>query len=120
MQATHRFTKEYRLRQSGDIRLCLKEKKRCASKAFVAICRPNQFKHARLGVVVPKKYFRRAVDRNHIKRLAREIFRRESNRLPGLDVLILVRSDAPKLDRSAWFSDMQSVWSLCKISYSAA
>lgn len=120
MQNTHRFSKKHRLRQAGDFSLCLKEKKRCASRAFIAILRLNQLKHARLGVLVPKKYFKRAVDRNRIKRLARESFREFSELFSGFDILILVKSDAPKLESAAWFSDMQSLWTLCKHSLNAA
>lgn len=42
----------------------------------------------RLGIVVPKKLLRRAVHRNQIKRLAREVFRRLANQLPQYDLII--------------------------------
>ena len=38
--------------------------------------RPNNLAHARLGVVVAKRLAPRAVTRNMIKRLARELFRK--------------------------------------------
>ncbi len=38
--------------------------------------RPNSLGHARLGVVVAKRFAQRAVTRNLVKRLARELFRR--------------------------------------------
>lgn len=37
--------------------------------------RPNELPHARLGVVAAKRFAPRAVTRNTIKRLTREIFR---------------------------------------------
>ncbi len=38
--------------------------------------RPNSLGHARLGVVVAKRFAQRAVTRNLVKRLSRELFRK--------------------------------------------
>lgn len=38
--------------------------------------RPNSLGHARLGIVVAKRFAPRAVTRNLVKRLARELFRK--------------------------------------------
>ncbi len=43
---------------------------------FVLYVRPNQLGHARLGVVVAKRLAPRAVTRNQVKRITRELFRR--------------------------------------------
>ena len=42
---------------------------------FVLYARPNNLMHARLGVVAAKRFAPRAVTRNTIKRVTREIFR---------------------------------------------
>ncbi len=42
---------------------------------FVLYVRPNGLPRARLGIVVPKRHASRAVTRNTIKRVTREIFR---------------------------------------------
>lgn len=49
---------------------------------------PNQLGHARLGIVVGKKTARRAVQRNYMKRVLRELFRQEQPRLGGVDILV--------------------------------
>lgn len=51
--------------------------------------------HARLGVVVAKKLARRAVQRNLVKRLGREIFRNRRASLPPYDLIL--RLSAPLL-----------------------
>ena len=56
------------------------------SKYFVLYVRHNSLEHARLGVVVAKRLAPRAVTRNAIKRIAREIFRQAA--LPTIDCIV--------------------------------
>lgn len=62
------------------------------SEHFVLYLRPNSIGQARLGVVVAKRLAPRAVTRNLIKRLAREVFRKAS--LGGVDCIVRL-SQAP-------------------------
>ncbi len=48
--------------------------------------RPNELPHARLGVVVAKRFAPRAVTRNTIKRVTRELFRVTT--LPAIDCVV--------------------------------
>lgn len=50
---------------------------------------PNGLPHARLGVVVSRKVCNRAVGRNYMKRVTREVFRCHASALAGLDVVVL-------------------------------
>jgi ribonuclease P protein component len=59
---------------------------------FVLYLRPNPLGHARLGVVVAKRLAPRAVTRNLIKRVAREVFRQAS--LGAVDCIVRL-SQAP-------------------------
>jgi ribonuclease P protein component len=56
------------------------------SASFVLYVRPNNLEHARLGVVVAKRLAPRAVTRNAIKRITREIFRQTT--LPAMDCIV--------------------------------
>jgi ribonuclease P protein component len=53
---------------------------------FVLYTLPNELPHARLGVVVAKRFAPRAVTRNTIKRVTRELFR--TVQLPALDCIV--------------------------------
>jgi ribonuclease P protein component len=53
---------------------------------FVLFTRPNALPHARLGVVAAKRFAPRAVTRNTIKRVARELFRHAA--LPPIDCIV--------------------------------
>jgi ribonuclease P protein component len=53
---------------------------------FVLYARSNSLPHARLGVVAAKRLAPRAVTRNAIKRVARELFRQAD--LPPIDCIV--------------------------------
>ena len=53
---------------------------------FVLYTRSNELPHARLGVVVAKRFAPRAVTRNTIKRVTRELFR--VAKLPAMDCIV--------------------------------
>ena len=51
----------------------------------------NDKNNARLGIIASKKTLPRAVDRNRIKRVIRDAFRRHSIKAMNLDLVVLVR-----------------------------
>ena len=53
---------------------------------FVLYIRTNDLAHARLGVVAAKRFAPRAVTRNTIKRISRELFRQAA--LPAIDCIV--------------------------------
>ncbi|MES2934809.1 MAG: ribonuclease P protein component [Pseudomonadota bacterium] len=61
---------------------------------FVLYTRVNQLPHARLGVVVAKRFAPRAVTRNTIKRVTREIFR--CAKLPAIDCIVRLSTPVNK------------------------
>ena len=54
--------------------------------------RPNAAGHARLGMVVGKRQFKRAIDRNRMRRIIREKFRLYSPDLPAVDLVVRVHA----------------------------
>jgi len=60
--------------------------------------RPDGLNDARLGVVVGKKLLKRAVDRNRVKRIVREQFRRERPNLPACDLIVRLAAKPAPLD----------------------
>jgi len=63
---------------------------------FSVLVRANPFGVPRLGLIVPKRVFPRAVDRNRMKRVLRELFRAMQARLGSRDILI--RLSASKVE----------------------
>lgn len=67
--------------------------------AFLLLARVNNLDHARLGLVIAKKKLKLAVERNRVKRIARESFRTLQKDLSGVDVIVLCRSGVTGLDK---------------------
>ena len=61
----------------------------------------NTLDHSRLGLVIAKRVFSKAVRRNKIKRIIRDRFRRELNSLPSVDLVIqlFAELDDKRLDQ---------------------
>jgi ribonuclease P protein component len=52
------------------------------------LLRANPLGVPRLGLIIPKRVLPRAVDRNRMKRVLRELFRAQQARLGSRDILI--------------------------------
>ena len=74
------------------------------SKAVVEANNP------RLGLAVAKKNFKKAVDRNLIKRVIRESFRLHQADLKGLDIVVMSRGTTNVKDSSALHASLDKHW----------
>lgn len=82
---------------------------RVSRPQFLILARPYDGETTRLGLVIGKKNISTAVQRNRIKRLARESFRLQKFDKP-LDVIFLARRGADQLDNSQLLQLMQGSW----------
>ena len=65
----------------------------------------------RIGITVTKKVHKHAVQRNKIKRLVREVFRKNKHRLDKrFDFVIIAKSNAEKLDYRHVEAELLYVW----------
>ncbi len=75
----------------------------------------------RAGVVVSKRTFRRAVDRNRAKRLLREAFRLSRHRLaPDVDVILIARSGIAGKQCQDVMRDLDAAFTRAKVTDRAA
>jgi ribonuclease P protein component len=76
--------KRRRLRASRDVQRVYAEGQRYQGRLLTAFVRKNELPDHRLGVTASKKAIGGAVQRNRAKRLMRELFRRSTAEINGL------------------------------------
>lgn len=74
------------------------------------IARPNGLGHPRLGLAVGVKSAGNAVNRNRIKRVARESFRRAQHDLPAIDVVVNARAAARAATNAQMVASLAALW----------
>ena len=83
---------------------------RASHRNLLLLGKLNDGPEHRLGLVIAKKNVRLAVQRNRVKRLAREFFRILPNSEPSLDVVLLARQGMGQLDNTELSSILQQQW----------
>jgi len=104
------FTPQLKLLNSDDYQFVFDDAKRFGNHAFTVLARKNNLSHPRLGLAISKKCAKKAVDRNRIKRLFRESFRLNQDRLPAVDIIAMCKPSAVKLDKKAMRYQIDTQW----------
>lgn len=80
------------------------------SPTITLLARPNDANRPRLGVTIPKKKVKLAVDRNRIKRRIRESFRLTAHNLPNVDIIVIGKHGINDLDNDQLFIHLEKLW----------
>lgn len=84
-------TKLVMIRKTDEFSSVFSFRKRFSTAFFVVHYKPSTILDARVGFVVAKKTAKRAVDRNYMRRVLRELCRQEMHALSDVDVVIQVK-----------------------------
>ena len=102
--------RETRIRRPSDFAALRSSSGRASGRCFHARYRPNAFGHARLGLAISKRVSKRAVERNRIKRLVRESFRRVRGQLPAVDLMVMAREQAAGVSGALLLVELDQLW----------
>lgn len=102
--------RDARIRRAGDFAALRHASGRFGGRCFSVRYRPNGLDHARLGLAISKRVSKRAVERNRIKRLLRESFRRARAQLPPIDVVVMAREAAAGLPGAELLAEIDALW----------
>lgn len=102
--------REARLRRAGDFAALRNSSGRLGGRCFSVRYRVNTLGQPRLGLAISKRVSKRAVDRNRIKRLVRESFRRARLELPPIDLMVMAREQAVGLSGPELLDELQLLW----------
>ena len=100
--AAYAFPKHYRLLKTDEYSSVFAFRQALRSRHFLLHYRRRDVTEApaaRLGLVVAKRYLRRAIDRNLIRRLVRERFRLLHPQLRPCDLVVRLAARPTPLDR---------------------
>ncbi|MGN6479439.1 ribonuclease P protein component [Luteibacter sp.] len=101
--------RDARLRRAADFAALRNVSGRLGGRCFLLRFGNNAAGTARLGLAISKRCSKRAVDRNRIKRLAREAFRRARPDLPPVDILVMARDSAVEVPGTALLAELDSL-----------
>lgn len=102
--------REARLCRAGDFAALRQASGRFGGRCFSVRYRLNALGHPRMGLAISKSVSKRAVERNRIKRLARESFRRIRHELPAVDLVIMAREQAAGLPGPELLDELDALW----------
>lgn len=108
------FSKHYRLLKTDEYSSVFGFRKALRSRHFLLHYRPRgaeEVPGARLGLVVAKRFLRRSVDRNLVRRIAREQFRLMRIRLQSSDFVLRLATKPLLIDRRAMAQELQGLFS---------
>jgi len=93
------FPPDQRLHTTAEFGRVFAEPARSSDRFFTVLARPSGRNVARLGLTISRRAAKRAVDRNRLKRVARESFRHQKA-LPTWDFVVLARPGAHQAERA--------------------
>ena len=104
------FSRSNRLNKAEDFTQVFQENIRVSDDCITLLVGQKDADHPRLGFAVAKKQLKLAVDRNQIKRLIRESFRKHQHQLPKRDIVAMVRSKVRHLNHQQIFERLDKLW----------
>jgi ribonuclease P protein component len=103
------LSRRHRFAGRGSFTAALRSPRKLRGPALllhVAAGRPGE---SRLGVAITKRLTRSSVDRNRMKRIVREVFRRHGVKTAGLDLVLSPRQPFTSAVESAWIAELQDL-----------
>ncbi len=105
------FPRSARLLTGADYSCVFKKNQRFSDRYWTILVREDTTQSSKLGLAIAKKRAKRAVDRNKIKRVARESYRHHRGEMDGLQLVVMNR-DAAAAEPVAGLR--RSIDSLCR------
>lgn len=88
--ARYGFSKRSHLRKTDEISSVFDFRRRHSGATLTVLVKPNALGFSRLAVMVARKVSRRAVARNYMRRVVREVFRQHQHEIGAFDLVVRV------------------------------
>lgn len=113
------FSRELRLLTPSEYRNVFNGSIRIPSESITILTTQNNKKHPRLGLAISKKNVKLAHQRNLIKRVIRDSFRRHQQSLPNIDIVAISKKGSQELSSAELHQIMIKLWLRIKQRYNA-
>ena len=90
----YRFSSDWRIGTTAAFQRVYSERQRLSGLYYLLCYLDNNIEHSRLGVVVSRRSVKKAVIRNRVRRIAKEVFRRYRNQLASFDLIFIAKARA--------------------------
>lgn len=100
------LSRRHRLVGPGAFAPALRSPRKLRGPAILLHVVAGKAGESRLGIAAPKRLVRRSVDRNRVKRLFREAFRRHRVKGAGLDLVLAPRQAFSRETEGAWLAEV--------------
>ena len=107
---TKKFKRESRLLTPVHFKGVFSDPVRFSSQHFTLLTTKIPTENSRLGLTIAKKRVKLAVQRNRIKRITRESFRLNQQKLPNIDIVVMVKSGIDQLDNEQIRHQIEKLW----------
>lgn len=110
MPGNAHFPKCAKLLKPAEFKHVFNAAMRVSDRHLTIFYNANDLNQPRLGLAISKKVSKLAVDRNRIKRLARETFRLKRLQIQFSDFVVLARPSAVKVDNKELITSFNKLW----------
>jgi ribonuclease P protein component len=83
---------------------------KASGKHLLLLAHANGLDHSRLGLVIGKKSVKLSVERNRIKRVIRDSFRLNQDRLGSFDLVFVARKGLGEVDNPELHDQLLQLW----------
>jgi len=104
------FPRSHRLITKAEFKRVFDEPLKVSQRCLMILCRLNQKKYARIGIIVGKRVANSAVARNRIRRIVRDSFRFNQERLVGWDIVVIARQQCDTLSKENIRKGIDDLW----------
>ncbi len=103
------FPAKFKIKTPRDFRNILSKGTKNHSENFILYAKPNSLGFPRLGVSVGKRASASSVRRNRMKRVLREVFRRNKPAFSSNDVVFVIKNDVSGKKFSELYSEIKKL-----------
>jgi ribonuclease P protein component len=109
-QVSESFPRRLRLTRAVEYQQVFKNNIKRSDASLTILVGKQTSESPRLGFAIARKQVQKAVHRNFLKRLFRESFRKNQDRLPQRDMVIMVRREIMLVERAQLRAKLDHHW----------